>query len=160
MRLALAVAIVAAALAGCGGDADDPARSPPTHGTTATPRTTTNSGNDVSASALPGGDEAVRIGAEAVLASSDPTEACGKYVTDRYLAVAYGGRQGCIDAQAPGSVADQLDFQDLRIEGNHATAVVVPSGGLYDGERVTVSLVRHGPSWAVDALDANVPVGP
>jgi hypothetical protein len=102
----------------------------------------------------------VRTGAEAVLTSSDPAEACGKYVTDHYLTVAYGGRQGCIDAQAPGSVADKLDFKDLRIEGNRAMAVVVPSGGLYDGERVTVSLVRHGPHWAVDVLDANIPVGP
>jgi hypothetical protein len=102
----------------------------------------------------------VRTAAEAVLTSSDPADACGKYVTDHYLSVAYGGRRGCIDAHAPGSVADRLDFKDHRIEGNQATAVVAPSGGPYDGERVTISLVRHGPRWAVDVLDANVPVGP
>jgi hypothetical protein len=159
-RLALAVAIVVAVLAGCGSDdaAGPDTTSAPTRASTTT--STTNSGNDASAPASPAGNEAVRTGAEAVLTSSDPAEACGKYVTDHYLTVAYGGRQGCIDAQAPGSVADKLDFKDLRIESNHAKAVVVPSGGPYDGERVTVSLVRQGPYWAVDVLDANVPVGP
>jgi hypothetical protein len=162
LRLTLAVAIICAAFAGCGGDGDDPTgpdtTSAPTRASTTT--STTNSGNDASAPASPAADEAVRTGAEAVLTSSDPAEACGKYVTDHYLTVAYGGRQGCIDAQAPGSVAEKLDFKDLRIAGNHAKVVVVPSGGLYDGERVTVSLVRQGPYWAVDVLDANVPVGP
>jgi hypothetical protein len=36
---------------------------------------------------------------------------------------------------------------------------VVPTGGPYDGERITVSLVRD-PRWAVDQLKSNVPVGP
>ena len=74
--------------------------------------------------------------------------------------MAYGGRQGCFRAQAPGSAARKLDAKDLRIDGNRATVVVVPSGGPYDGERVTVSIVHDGPRWAVDALSANVPVGP
>lgn len=104
--------------------------------------------------------EAVRTAVQVVLASADPADACGKYVSDHYLNVAYGGKQGCVQAQAPGSVADKLDFKDLRIDGRRATAVVVPSGGPYSGERLTVSLVHHGPRWAVDELNANVPVGP
>jgi hypothetical protein len=37
---------------------------------------------------------------------------------------------------------------------------VRPSGGVYDGERITVSLVREGGEWKIDALHSNVPVGP
>jgi hypothetical protein len=162
VRLGLVVAIVAAAFAGCGGDGDDTAGpdTTPTPTRASTTTSTANSSNGASAPASPAPDAAVRAGAGAVLTSSDPAEACGKYVTDHYLAVAYGGRRGCIDAQDPGSVADELDFKNLHIEGDRATAVVVPSGGLYDGERVTVSLVRHGPYWAVDELKAKIPVGP
>jgi hypothetical protein len=97
---------------------------------------------------------------KAVLTSSDPADACGHFVTKRYLRVAYGGRQGCVQAQAPGSTARELDAKDLRIGDDRARVVVVPSGGPYDGERVTVALVRSGPGWAVDELDADVPVGP
>jgi hypothetical protein len=81
-------------------------------------------------------------------------------VTQRYLQAAYGGRQGCVNAQAPGSAAAKLDFKELRIDGDRATAVVVPSGGPYDGERLTVSLVDQGRRWSVDELEAEVPVGP
>ena len=162
-RLALGVAI--AVLAGCGGDDDEnTAGSPPAKSTTAVQETTSRPANTTT-----GGDEGPqergqvgdpRGAVVAVLTSSDPAEACGRYVTSHYLRVAYGGRQGCIQAQAPGSAADRLEFKNLRTEGNQATAVVVPSGGPYDGDRVTVALIRDGSRWAVDDLDANVPVGP
>jgi hypothetical protein len=79
-------------------------------------------------------------------------------VTERYLKAAYGGREGCIKSLRPGSVAKSISFKSLRINGDQATAIVDPTGGPYDGERITVSLV--GPRWAVDALHSNVPVGP
>ena len=165
MRLVLAVAIVVAAFAGCGGDSDDTAGPPPTKsttvakGTTSATTTTTTSGDD-------GGNHQrdrpkdPRTAVEAVLTSSDPADACARFVTERYLRVAYGGPDGCVQAQAPAAAADRLDFKSVGVDGGRTTAVVVPSGGPYDGERVTVSLVRDGRRWAVDELDANVPVGP
>jgi hypothetical protein len=165
LRLGLAVAIVVAALAGCGGngDGDDTAGSPPTEGTTVaqgqtSTTTTTSGGHGGALSRNPVKDP--RAAVEAVLASGDPGNACAKYVTDHYLSVAYGGRLGCIQAQSPASAADRLDFKSVRVDGDRATGVVVPSGGPYDGERVIVSLVRDGRRWAVDELNANVPVGP
>ena len=162
-RFALAVVIVV--LAGCGGDADEEtAGSPPAKSTTAVQETTSRP-----ASTTTGSDEGTqkrgqagnpRGAVVAVLTSSDPADACGRYVTSQYLRVAYGDRQGCIRAQGPGSAANTLEFKDLRTDGNEATAAVVPSGGPYDAERVTVVLVRDGSRWAVDDLDANVPVGP
>ena len=162
MRLKLAVAMVVVALAGCGGDDDDTAGPNTTATSTRAPTTTsaTHGSPDAPAAESPATGEAVRTAAEAVLTSSDPGKACGKYVTEHYLSVAYGGRQGCVNAQVPGSAADQLEFKSVRVDGDRARAVVVPSGGPYDGERVTVSVVRDGPRWAVDALDANIPVGP
>jgi hypothetical protein len=161
--LSPAVAIVIIALAGCGGgDGDDTAGSR-TASTSAQPPTatsTTTGDDDGSVPETLGSTEAVRTAVEVILTSADPADACGKYVTDRYLKVAYGGKQGCAQAQAPGSVADTLDFKDLRIDGRRATAVVVPSGGPYSGERLTVSVVNEGPRWAVDELESDVPVGP
>ena len=166
MRRALAVGIMLAAFAGCGSDGDDTAGSSPTRSTTvAQGQTTTATTTTASDDGVGGGQQRGRLkdprtAVDAVLISGDPGKACAKYVTDHYLSVAYGGRQGCIDAQVPGSVADELDVKSVRVDADRATVVVVPSGGPYDGERVTVSLVRDGRRWAVDELDANVPVGP
>lgn len=161
-RLAVTVAIVIGAFCGCGGGGDTTGPSL-TKSTTAAQGPTTSSTNTTTGA---GGTrkprqqtaDDPRLPVEAVLTSSDPADACGRYVTKHYLRVGYGGRQGCAQAQAP--PADQLDPKDFRINGDRATVVVVPSGGPYDGERVTVSLVRDGRRWAVDELDANVPVGP
>ncbi len=86
---------------------------------------------------------------------------CGPpVVTPRYVRAAYGSRPGCIKAtQSHADVAHGLEFRRVRMTGSSATAVVIPSGGLYDGEQLTVSLVRK-PRWAVDALRSNAPVGP
>ena len=80
-------------------------------------------------------------------------------VTAHYVKAGYGSHQGCVRAQTHGSAADALDFKQVRVNGTNATVEVIPTGGPYDGERLTVSLVddRH---WAVDELHANVPVGP
>jgi hypothetical protein len=78
-------------------------------------------------------------------------------VTKDFLFQVYGGPHACIEAPP---LAHQLQFTAFHIAGNQATAVVVPSGGPYDGERLTVSLVKHTRGWAVDDLNADVPVGP
>jgi hypothetical protein len=101
----------------------------------------------------------IRVRVRAVLASTDPIACTRAAVTERYLNAAYGGHSGCIQSLRPGSVAKSISFESLRIGSDRATAVVVPTGGPYDGERITVSLVRD-PRWAVDQLKSNVPVGP
>jgi hypothetical protein len=157
--------MVLAAFAGCGGEGDETAGPPPAQsttvaqGATSTPTTTaTGGGYGGALSRNPLKDP--RAAVEAVLASGDPGKACGKYVTDHYLRVAYGGGLGCIQAQDPSAAAGRLAFKSVRVDGDRATVVVAPSGGPYDGERVTASVVRDGRRWRVDELDANVPVGP
>jgi hypothetical protein len=98
-----------------------------------------------------------------VLTSSDPHDACRRYVTERYLRVAYGGRQGCIQAQAAGGAADALrSFRIVQFgtQGTIAVAAAMPSGGPYDRIRVGIRLLFDSGHYRVDALHANVPVGP
>jgi hypothetical protein len=165
--LALAVAIAVGALSGCGGDDDDSAGSPPTKSTTAAQGTTsgqtetTTGGADRRRRRGPLGDPGVPV--RAVLTSSDPADACGRFVTKRYLRVAYGGRQGCIQAQAPGSAARSLrSFKIVKEDTQDAIAVAtaVPNGGPYDGSKLTIRLIGGSVSYQVDVLRSNVPVGP
>ena len=83
--------------------------------------------------------------------------------TEHYLKVAYGGRQGCVQAQAPGSAAKSLRSLRIVNEGTQATLVIataVPTGGPYDGSKVVASLLFDYDHYRVDRLHANVPVGP
>jgi hypothetical protein len=98
-----------------------------------------------------------------VLASSDPARSCGKYVTERYLKVAYGGRQGCVRAQRPGSAAKSLSSFRIEQEGGQGRVVgasAVPNGGPYDGRKVRATLRFDSNHYRVDRLHADVPVGP
>jgi hypothetical protein len=162
-------------LVGCGGGGSGDQA-----GSTATSATRSNSpavgsstgGSTVSSSTTGGGGSvpdalgsrrAVRAALEAVLASNDPADACGSYVTEHYLKVAYGGRQSCVQAQAPGSAAAALRSFRIEQEATQATLVVasaIPRGGPYDGSRVRADLVFASDHYRVNALRANVPVGP
>jgi hypothetical protein len=154
---------IAIGLAGCGrgSDATSTTASTTTDSLTSTGAASTTTA-DVPPAAL-GSESAVRTAVEAVLTSSDPADACGKYVTQRYLSAAYGGKQGCVKAQAPGGAAASL--RSLRItqeatQGTLVAAVAVPSGGPYDGNRVDIRLVFDADHYRVDHLHADVPVGP
>ena len=175
IRLALAVAIVV--LAGCGGDDDTTTSSSPAKSSRAAkarhaPKLSPAAQRELDRQLrevhrlnrrLQGPDtpaERVQGAVKFVLTATTSSTTCTPpVVTGRYLRAAYGGRQGCIDAQ-PARIAHKLDFKDLHIDGDRATAVVVPSDGTYEGEPLTVSLVRLDRRWAVDQLDADVPVGP
>jgi hypothetical protein len=105
----------------------------------------------------------VRTAVEAVLTSGDPAGACGKYVTARYLNNAYGGKQGCVQAQQPGSAAKSLSSFKVVNPGGQGTivdATATPNGGPYDGSKVGVVLTFDTDHYQVDVLHSNVPVGP
>jgi hypothetical protein len=161
--LALAVAIAAGVLWGCGDGGDDTASSPPTSAQGATSTSTTTGKSSGSVPESLGSKKAVRTAVQAVLTSADPADACGKYVSDHYLNVAYGGKEGCVQAQAPGSAAQSLrSFRIVQFgtQGTIAVAEVVPNGGPYDGSKVVISLLFGSDHYRVDRLHSNVPVGP
>ena len=163
-----ALALFLVALAGCGGDgeatstsaasAGEPGQSSPSAQLSPDERRELDRArNRLKPADNPAG--LVRDAVKAVLTLGGPASCGPPLVTERYLTAGYGSRQGCLEAQSPGNVADRLDFRSVRVAGTRATAVVVPDGGPYDGERITVSLVRDS-SWAVDGLQSDVPVGP
>lgn len=169
------LALLGVILAGCGGDGDDDTSAGSSAVTTSSP------GGGHASKAGAGGLGLKQVGKRpeaqgsptaqvrevvtAVLTSTHghrapPGYACSRrLVTDRYVEAAYGDRQGCVRAQSGRGAARSLDFKEVRLAGSRATALVVPAGGLYDSERITVSLV-HDQRWLVDALRSDVPVGP
>jgi len=165
---ALAVAVITAALAGCGGDGSTSttAGAGPTSKTaqTSTPESTKTSTEGGGTGGITR-EKPRRIPYNAVagtvLTSTKPALVCRRLVTQHYLRTAYGDRQGCVQAQVPGSAAKGVRSRHGGSTGpGSATLTMVPSGGPYDGERVKVSLVLENGAWKVDALHANIPVGP
>jgi hypothetical protein len=168
LQRALALVVVLATFAGCGGDGDTTTSSPserPTKGGEPIPTGGLSPATQRELHRLKGRLKAPDTPAEraqgivkfVLTTTTTPTTCKPPFVTERYLEAAHGGRQGCVNAQR---IAHKLEFKDLRIDRDRATAVVVPSDGTYKGERLTVSLVRLDRRWAVDQLDADVPVGP
>jgi hypothetical protein len=169
---ALAIAaIVAAAIAGCGGGGSSTSAgtttSGGTPGGTASAQgttTSTGSGNPFGGSGGAAKGHTVADVLDAVLASGDPDKACSTdYVTEQYLSAAYGDEQGCEQAQTPASAAKSVKIQGLEggsSQEGTATVKVMPNGGVYAGEKITVSLVKEGDSWKIDSLKSNAPVGP
>jgi hypothetical protein len=96
-----------------------------------------------------------------LLLSSNPSTGCSSdVVTDHYLRAAYGGRDACLKAVSSKNTAQSLGTAAADVSGDKATVTVHPVGGLYDGEKITVSLVRSGDGWQVDGIKSNAPVGP
>lgn len=166
----VATAMACAALAGCGGGGGGGASSATTTsaggagGATSDQGTSTTAGSPFGSGGGTAKGHTVSDVLDAVLTSGDPDKACGTdFVTERYLSAAYGGEQGCVQATKSQSAADSLDIQGLAGESakpGSVSVTVVPHGGVYDGEKITVSLVREGPEWKIDALKSNAPVGP
>jgi len=81
-------------------------------------------------------------------------------VTQRYLRVAYGDHEGCVQGQRPGGHATAVQVTHANSGATSAKLTLVPTGGPYDGEKLKMVLVEQNGVWKVAALHANVPVGP
>ena len=163
------LALLGVILAGCGEDGGDSSTGAPSTARSpdSSPATqTTAAGTEANAEGLPaalGSPKAVRLAVEAVLTADEPAKACGKYVTRRYVRVSYGSKEGCVQAQRPGSAARSLASFRIGQEGGQGTVVeafAVPRGGPYGGSRLTIGLVFSGDHYRVDRLNSDVPVGP
>jgi hypothetical protein len=164
------------AAAGCGGGSGGGSSTSTTTtsagGSTTSQSTTTSSS---STTGTGGGSTTGQVGqahttvpqaVNAVLTSADPEKACGSaYVTQHYLEAAYGGKQGCVQGQSSRSAASSLHITqtiplDTATPPPRAAVELVPDGGLYNGDKITVSLVKEDGSWKVDQLKSNAAVGP
>ena len=163
---AVAATLVAAAIAGCGGGGETSTStstsvsatsttSSQARSTTSTPTGPTITTKEVNHPSTP--SAAVKL----LLLSSNPRTGCSSdVVTSHYLHAAYGGRAGCVKALTPRSAAKSLGQATGDIVGDKAFITVHPVGGIYDGEKITVSLVRSDLGWQVDGIKSNAPVGP
>ena len=164
---ALATALLTAAFAGCGGGGSESSAStsasvsttrststqtPPTSSTTISTTATVKEANHP-----PTPTAAVRL----LLLSSTPQTGCSSdVVTQHYLRAAYGGRGACLKAVSSKNAAKSLGAVGTRITDGTAMVTVHPVGGIYDGEKITVSLIKNGAGWQVDGIKSNAPVGP
>jgi hypothetical protein len=96
--------------------------------------------------------------------AGSPGQACGSYVTERFLLRAFGGRANCLAARRPNALARTIAIKRAFVDEQGAHAVVVPTGGPYDGARVEIEVVARGVSgggpYLLDSLKAHVPAGP
>jgi hypothetical protein len=164
---ALATALLTAAFAGCGGGGSESSTS--TSASVSTTRSTSaqtpsTSRTTISTTATvkeanhpPTPTAAVRL----LLLSPTPQTACSSdVVTQHYLRAAYGGRGACLKAVSSKNAAKSLGAVGTRITDVTAMVTVHPVGGIYDGEKITVSLIKNGAGWQVDGIKSNAPVGP
>jgi hypothetical protein len=162
---ALAATLVAAAIAGCGGGGSSTSTSAsvsttPTTSTHTTPTTSTATSTG-GGSGGAGHGQTPQQAVNGVLTKVGPDNCvAGGNVTEHYIHAAYGDTGGCIRAQNKGAAAKSLDSYSQKITGNTGTVEVRPVGGIYDGEKITVLLVKEDGGWKVDALKSNAPVGP
>ena len=164
---ALATALLTAAFASCGGGGRESSTS--TSASVSTTRSTSaqtpsTRSTTISTTATvkeadhpPTPTAAVRL----LLLSSTPQTACSSdVVTQHYLRAAYGGRGACLKAVSSKNAAKSLGAVGTRITGGTVMVTVHPVGGIYDGEKITVSLIKSGAGWQVDGIKSNAPVGP
>jgi hypothetical protein len=127
-------------------------QTPPTSSTTISTTATVKEANHP-----PTPTAAVRL----LLLSSTPQTGCSSdVVTQHYLRAAYGGRGACLKAVSSKNAAKSLGAVGTRITGGTVMVTVHPIGGIYDGEKITVSLIKNGAGWQVDGIKSNAPVGP
>jgi hypothetical protein len=169
-RRSILVALLAAAalfFAGCG-EKEEPATTgpvvPETDATsTATGSTTeTTEATDSTGSASPASvTRSAPVAVQAFLSSPDAEVVCDEVITPALLKTAYGDRAGCIAARKPDTLADPDSRLEVGPESGSGTRVdAQPAGGLYDGEKLTFTVVQDGDAYRIDALKSDVPVGP
>ena len=122
-------------------------------------------GSDDGAAGADQGAPTVAAAIKAVLTeAASPEQACGTYVTERFLQRAYGGRANCVAARRPNALADSIRITRSFMNEQGAHAVAIPSGGPYDGAKVQIEVIpatgSGGGPYKVDSLKAHVPAGP
>jgi hypothetical protein len=164
---ALAAALLTAAVAGCGGGGGEGSATGSTGASVRTATTTSQAATSSTTSTA--GIRTIKdvkhlsptTAAKFLLLSPNARFVCSPHAaTEHYLRAAYGGRAGCVKAVSPTSAAKSLGPLQVDVTGDKATVTAHPVGGIYDGEKITVSLIRSGSGWKVDAIKSNAPVGP
>lgn len=166
---AVAAALAAPLLGGCGEKEEPPTTGPVVAQTTTGPTTTPGgNGGAQGGGGNQGGGGGQATPAEQSVATvklfltkpNDPT-VCDDLITPAFLKHSYGDRQGCVAARKPGALADRVTI--VGREPGPGGAVVVtakPQGGVFAGQTLKVTVVRSGNAWRIDRISGNAKVGP
>ena len=153
---AILVAIPALAAAGCGEKDEPPTTGPVVAQTTTGPGTTTNGGNQGQQAT---DEEQVKATVTDFLTKVDAPGACTKLVTPQFVKRSYGDVNGCEAARKPSAMAKAVAFGPVDI-GMDTTVTAKPKGGVFDGERLEVTLINLDGQWTIDKISSNAKVGP
>jgi hypothetical protein len=90
---------------------------------------------------------------ELAATSGDP-QACTEAQTLKFTEQTSGGtgQEAIANCQrdAKDSVSDSVDVTDIETDGNSATAEVAFHGNVFDGQKISVNLVKEGDTWKLD----------
>lgn len=151
----LAAALAVPLVAGCG-EKQEPATTGPVVAQTTTGGTTTpNGGGGQQAT----DEERIMATVSAYLVRAKAPGACTKLVTPQFVKRSYGNIKSCEAARKPSAMAKAVAFGPVDI-GKGATVAAKPKGGVFDGERLEVTLINLDGQWAIDEISSNAKVGP
>jgi hypothetical protein len=133
--LPLIAVLVVAPLAGCGGDGDAPATTPPP-----TPR------------------QQVQTAAQRILSEHDAAVVCRRFVTTGFMQQVFKGDvQACTQSEiADAPKTGKQVVGDVRVTGAKASVEIVQRGGEHDGLAGHYTFAREGRSWKLDAFEDDV----
>lgn len=97
------------------------------------------------------GDERAISGlARVVVTASDAATVCRTHYSEDFVRAVYGDVDTCArSGDRASDAATDVAVDDLRIDGDSATATVTERGGVADGATGTWSFVRDGDAWRV-----------
>ncbi len=166
----LVVCLLAAALLAACGDSSDadqptatgsgPSAGPTTDAEGPSGEADASGGEDTDAAPGLSDSKQVSLAIEALLIDPDNDLVCDQVLSEKLLRSAYGDRQGCRNQRRPQLLSESTKINGLEVDGDTATAVAIPKGGLYDGEKLEIVAVREGDTWQIEQFIADIPVGP
>jgi predicted small secreted protein len=86
--------------------------------------------------------------------SGDPA-VCTEDQTLKFTEQTSGGAKGqaaikSCEKDAKSTAAEKIDVTDVKVDGDTATATAKATGSIFDGQTITVALVKEGDQWKLD----------
>jgi hypothetical protein len=86
--------------------------------------------------------------------SGDPA-VCTQDQTLKFTEQTSGGAKGqaavkACEKDAKSTAAEKIDVTDVKVDGDTATATAEATGSIFDGQTISVALVKQGDRWKLD----------
>jgi Protein of unknown function (DUF2510)/Domain of unknown function (DUF4878) len=104
-----------------------------------------------------GGDEAEAEDAIVATVTGTEPEDCSEGVTQEFVQKLTGlsGSAAVTACQesSKDSPVKEVEIEDVKVDGDRATATVTPKDGSLEGEELAITAVKQGDDWKIDDLD-------